>query len=58
MARSLMEVFDDAFQREIKQARTYPEAYEKATMAFEKDHGFPAFSSYDAYRMRKKRKRK
>ncbi len=56
--RSLLEVFNDDFAREIKQARNYPEAYEKANEKFELQHGFIAFDSYDSYRKRKQRKLK
>lgn len=57
MARTLLEAFNDDFSREIKQARNYPEAYEKATQKFEEQHGFTAFDSYDSFRKKKARKR-
>jgi hypothetical protein len=59
MAKSLLEYFDDEFVRELKQARNYPEAYEKATQRFEKEHGFAVpFNGYDSFRLKKSRKRK
>jgi hypothetical protein len=58
MARSLLEVFNDDFAKEIKQARNYPEAYERATQKFEQRHGFEAFESYESFRLKKSRGRK
>lgn len=58
MKRSLLDVFDDAFAREIKQARNHPEAYERATQKFEQEHGFTAFDGYDSFRKKKSRRRK
>jgi hypothetical protein len=48
--RTLLDAFSDEFSREIRQARNYPEAYERATQNFERDHGFSAFDSYDSFR--------
>ena len=56
--RSLIDAFNDDFVREIKQARNYPEAYERATEKFERDHGFTAFDSYDSFRKKRDRRRK
>lgn len=58
MARSLLEVFNEEFTKEIKQARNYPEAYERATQKFELAHGFEPFESYDSFRLKKSRGRK
>lgn len=55
--RTLIDAFNDDFVREIKQARNYPEAYEKATEKFEQQHGFTAFESYDSFRKKKERKK-
>lgn len=54
--RSLIEVFNDDFVREITQARNYPEAYEIASEKFERQHGFAAFDSYDSFRLKKTRR--
>lgn len=52
--RTLLEVFDDAFQSEIRQARNYPEAYERASEKFERQHGFIVpFNGYDSFRRKK-----
>jgi hypothetical protein len=56
--RLLIDAFNDDFVRELKQARNYPEAYEKATERFEEQHGFVAFESYDSFRKKKERKLK
>jgi len=56
--KTLLDVFDEDFAREIRQARNNPEAYEKATEKFERDHGFVPFESYDVFRKKKERKRK
>jgi hypothetical protein len=56
--RTLIQAFDDDFIRELKQARNYPEAYEKANEIFEQQHGFVAFDSYDSFRMKRMRERK
>lgn len=55
MSRSLLSAFDDDFIREIKSARNYPEAFDKATEKFESSHGFKAFDNYDQFRRKKKR---
>jgi hypothetical protein len=57
MAKTLYEVFSEDFAREIRQARNYPEAYEKATQKFEEQHGFTAFNSYETFRRKKKPRR-
>jgi hypothetical protein len=58
MRRTLLDVFNDDFARELNQARNYPDAYEKATEKFEQQHGFTAFDSYDSFRKKKERKSK
>lgn len=58
MAKTLMDVFNEDFAREIRQARNYPEAYDKATEKFELAHGFTAFDSYDSFRKKKERNKK
>jgi hypothetical protein len=55
MAKNLLQAFDEDFIREMKQARSNPEAYERATQKFEQQHGFTAFNSYDSFRKKKKR---
>jgi len=55
MAKTLFSVFDEDFVREIKQARNYPEAYEKASQKFEERHGFTAFNSYETFRSKKRK---
>jgi len=55
MAKTLFSVFDEDFVREIKQARNYPEAYERANQKFEERHGFQAFNSYETFRSRKRK---
>jgi len=57
MAKTLFEVFNEDFIREIRQARNNPEAYEKATEKFEQRHGFIAFNSYETFRRKKKPRR-
>lgn len=56
--RRLIDVFDEDFTRELKQASNNPEAYERATQKFEKQHGFEPFENYDSFRMQKQRARK
>ena len=56
MAKTLFEVFNEDFSKEIKKARNYPEAYEKATEKFELNHGFTPFNSYETFRKRKARR--
>lgn len=56
--RSLLEVFNDDFFREVKLSKNYPEAFEKATEKFETQHGFVAFNSYDSFRKKKDRRRR
>lgn len=58
MAKSMLDILDDYFYKELKQARTNPKAYEAATDKFEQDHGFDPGLSYRAYRSRKDRKKK
>jgi len=57
MAKTLFEVFNEDFSKEIKKARNYPEAYEKATEKFELNHGFTPFNSYETFRRKKKKPR-
>lgn len=58
MAKSLIEKFDEYFVRELKQARNNPEAYERASQKWEKEHDFQPFENgYDSFRRKKKRKR-
>jgi len=58
MAKNLFDAFNEDFEKEIKQIRSNPLAYEKATLAFEQKHGFTPFPSYDSFRKRQERKRK
>lgn len=58
MARTLLDAFNDDFAKEIRQARNYPEAYERASRRFEQDHGFTAFESYDSFRKKKERRKR
>lgn len=58
MAKSLVEVIDDYFLKELRQARSNPKAYEAATEKFEQDHGFEVPYTYDNFRMKKSRKNK
>lgn len=55
MAKTLFDAFHDKFSKEIKQAKNYPEAYEKASQKFLDEHKFVAFNSYETFRRRKKR---
>ena len=43
MAKRLIDVFHEDFIREVKEARNYPEAFEKANQKFAEKHGFAAF---------------
>lgn len=54
MAKTLFEVFYEDFTKEIRQARNYPEAFEKAAAKFEDKHGFAPFNSYETFRRKKK----
>ncbi len=56
--KTLLEVFDDNFSREMKGAKTNVEAYDRAMQKFEDEHGFSAFPSYDSFRKAKERQRK
>jgi hypothetical protein len=59
MGKTLLDIFDDAFLRELSQARNHPEAYERATEKFEIKHGFVPFENgYDSFRRKKMLKRK
>lgn len=55
MAKSLFSVFDEDFIREIREARNYAEAFEKANEKFTNRHGFPAFNSYETFRSKKRK---
>jgi hypothetical protein len=57
MAKTLFEVFYDEFAKEIRQAKNYPEAYEKASSKFEERHGFTPYNSYETFRRKKKARR-
>jgi hypothetical protein len=57
MAKTLFDVFYEDFAKEIRQAKNYPEAFEKASTKFEDRHGFAAFNSYETFRRRKKGQR-
>lgn len=56
--RTLLDVFDDAFCHELRQCRTNPEAYERASERFEKEHGFEPFSNYESFKQKKLYRRK
>lgn len=56
VAKTPIEALDDYFFKELKQARNYPEAYQKATERFEREHNLSAPCSYDSFRQSKKRK--
>jgi hypothetical protein len=56
--KTLIEAFDEDFTKEIKNARTHAEAYDRAMQKFEDDHGFTPFPSYDSFRKAKERSRK
>ena len=56
--RTLFQVFDEDFVREITHARNYPEAFEKANEKFEERHGFPAFNSFETFRYKKRKARR
>jgi predicted esterase YcpF (UPF0227 family) len=58
MRRTLLDAFADEFSKEIKNARNYPEAYERASEKFESNHGFQAFESYESFRKKKDRRRR
>lgn len=56
--RRLIDVFDEDFARELRQATNNPEAFDRATEKFEREHGFVPFESYDSFRNKKLRSRK
>jgi hypothetical protein len=56
--RKLIDAFVDDFYQELKQARTNPDAFDRASDRFEKRHGFTAFDDYDQFRRKKKRSRR
>lgn len=56
--KTLVQLFDEDFAREMRQARNNPEAFDRATEKFERDHGFVPFENYDSFRMKKSRERK
>lgn len=58
MSKRLLEAFDADFVRELKYARNHPEAYDRATEKWEKEHGILPFEGYDSFRKRKERARK
>lgn len=55
MAKTLLQVFDEKFTRELPKSKNYPEAYEKASEKFEQEHGFTPFNSYETFRKKKRR---
>jgi hypothetical protein len=58
MERSLLEVFDDDFLRELKEARRHPDAFWRTSVKWIEQHGFAPFESYDSFRKKKSRKMK
>lgn len=58
MGRSLLDVFNEDFIREIREARKYPDAFYRANEKFADKHGFEAFPSYEAFKKKRYRKRK
>lgn len=58
MGRTLFDAFSEEFLKEAKNAKSYPEAFNKASDKFRMAHGFDAFNSYDSFRKRNERKRK
>lgn len=58
MAKQLIDLLDDYFARELRNATNRIEAYESAVEKFERDRGVSAPPSYDAFRKRKERKRR
>lgn len=59
MAKTLIEAFDDVFAKEVRRARNYSEAYERAAQDFQNTHGFVApFDGYDSFRKKKERSKK
>jgi hypothetical protein len=58
MAKTLFEVFNEDFSKEARQAKNYPEAYDRAIANFETRHGFTPFGSYDSFRKKKERSRR
>ncbi len=56
--RKLIDAFVDDFYQELKQARTNPDAFERASAKFENRHGFTDFDDYDQFRRKKKRSRR
>lgn len=63
MKKTLFDVFDDTFNRQLAASKSYPEAFERANERFEHEHGFsvssvPGLATYDSYRMRRARRKK
>lgn len=59
MAKTLLEAFDDVFSKEVRQARNYSEAFERAATNFQNTHGFTApFEGYDSFRKKKERSKR
>lgn len=51
-------MFTEIFDEKLKEAKRYPEAFNKAEEEFENRYGFsPPYSSHDSYRKVREKKR-
>lgn len=57
MAKTVFDAFSEEFFRELREARSSIDAYERATEKFEKKYNLEAFKNYDSFRKRNERKR-
>lgn len=58
MAKSVIELFEDYYAKELRTARSNEEAFIRAVDKFEQEKEISAPPSYDAFRMRRYRKKK
>ena len=58
MAKQFLDLLDDYYAKELRGAKSNAQAYEQAVEKFEREVGVNAPSSFDAFRMRKYRKKK
>ena len=58
MAKTPNEALDEYFFKELKNARSNPDAYDKASKLFEQQHNLAPPITYDAMRMRHARNKK
>lgn len=58
MAKTLLDIIDEEFLRELHRHRSNPAAYDAACQNIEKKHGFTVPYSYDSFRGKKRRRGK